>query len=101
MRPASPPPVVEETAIRSRRNADIDTFTSSLRAEEDEAPPRTGGAFLAGFATTTLLSLILIAVYVKAPEIAAIAPVMEGPLAMYASMVDQGRVAITGTITGG
>jgi hypothetical protein len=79
----------------------MDELTSSLRATEDAGNTKAGGAFLAGFATVTLISLILIAVYVKAPEIAAVAPAIKGPLALYGDLVDQGRMAISMGTSGG
>ena len=91
-------PVDEETRVRSRRMDEAEDLAASLR--EDEEPGRGGGAFLAGFATVTLLSLILIAVYVKAPDIAAIAPAAEGPLTSYANAVDSGRMALAALING-
>ncbi|MEM7544390.1 MAG: zinc-ribbon domain-containing protein [Pseudomonadota bacterium] len=94
--------VVEESLIpSSRRTEGIDALTASLRSDEDETDTRTGGAFLAGFATITLIALVLIAVYVKAPEIAQLAPAVKGPLTIYADMVDQGRLALAQATNGG
>lgn len=94
-------PVLEETAMRNPRRAELDELTASLRSEEDQISTRTGGAFLAGFATVTLLALVLIAVYVKAPDIVAMAPAAEGPLSAFSSLVDQGRMSIAQLATGG
>ncbi|MEM7271251.1 MAG: hypothetical protein AAF401_18600 [Pseudomonadota bacterium] len=41
-----------------------------------------------------VLAVILVAVYVKAPDLAAVAPAIEGPLNTYTAAVDQGRVAL-------
>lgn len=63
---------------------------------DDEPPRGHGGAFLGGFATVAFIGLLAIAAYVKAPEIAAAAPEVEGPLTTYAAIVDQGREALAG-----
>ena len=91
--------IVEETRVRSRRGTEPEDLAASLR-EADDGPSGGGGSFLAGFATVTLLALIMIAVYVKAPDIAALAPAAEGPLAAYAEAVNKGRVAIASFIGG-
>ena len=84
--------VLEETRVRSRRNSTPEDLAASLR--EDDAPSGGGGAFLAGFATVVLIALILIAVYVKAPDIAALSPAVEGPVTSYVGAVDKGRMAL-------
>ena len=73
-------------------------LAASLREADDDAPSG-GGAFLAGFATVTLAALIMIAVYVKAGDIAALAPSAEAPLAAYTQMVDKGRMALAAAIS--
>lgn len=92
--------VVEETRVRSRRRTEPEDLAASLRESDDGRSGGGSGAFLAGFATVTLLSLIMIAVYVKAPDIAALAPAAESPLKAYAAAVDQGRVALASLIGG-
>lgn len=102
------PPVVDATAAdfdavdepRDRNATDAQSLAASLRAAEHEQQTGGGGAFLAGFATVTLLALVAIAVYVKAPDIAALAPAAEGPLAGYANAIDQGRMALASLIKG-
>jgi len=94
-------PIVEMPPVRNNRSAELDELTSSLRSDDDVDSTKTGGAFLAGFASVTLLALILIAIYVKAPDIAELAPAAKGPLSAYASMVDQGRMSIAQLVTGG
>ncbi len=89
---ARPDPVVIEPPRARREAPDPAALAATLRAEPDG--PRAGGAFLAGFATVTFLALVLAAVYVKAPEIAEIAPAAKAPLTAYAAMVDEGRVAV-------
>ncbi len=79
---AAPPP----------RRAEPEALAATLRADDEE--PKAGGAFLAGFATMTLIGLILIAVYVKAPEIAELVPAVKGPLAAYVELVDQLRARV-------
>ena len=92
--------VVEATSVTSRIQPDPNDLSASLR-EPDEAPRSVGGgAFLAGFATVTFIALLMIAAYVKAPELAAMVPAAEGPIMAYAQMVDQGRVALA-QATGG
>jgi len=94
-------PVVEERALRGRHSEELDQLTASLRSAEDEPDMRSGGAFLAGFATVTLVALVLIAVYVKAPELAELAPAVKAPLAAYSDIVDQGRIALESVKSGG
>lgn len=89
---ARPDPVVIDPPRARRQAPDPETLAATLR-EEPEGP-RAGGAFLAGFATVTFLALILAAVYVKAPEIAEIAPATKAPLTAYAALVDEGRLAV-------
>ncbi|MEM7269744.1 MAG: zinc-ribbon domain-containing protein, partial [Pseudomonadota bacterium] len=57
---------VEQTRKRRRRTNDREDLADSLRELEEDRPPRTGGAFLAGFSTVAVLAVILVAVYVKA-----------------------------------
>lgn len=90
--------VIEETRVRSRNNAAPEDLAASLR--EDEDPKGAGGAFLAGFATVVLIALIMIAVYVKAPDIAALSPAVEGPVTAYVGAVDKGRMAIAALVNG-
>ena len=90
--------VIEETRVRSRHTVAHEDLTASLREEDD--PKGGGGAFLAGFATVVLVALILIAVYVKAPDIAALSPAVEGPVTAYDGAVDKGRMAIAAMVNG-
>lgn len=80
------------------RRAEPEALAATLRADDEE--PKAGGAFLAGFATMTLIGLILIAIYVKAPEIAALAPAAAEPLAAYTEAVDRARVAVAALAAG-
>lgn len=86
--------VLDETRVRRRKDEDRDELAASLREFEDDQPNRSGGAFLAGFSTVAVMAVILVALYVKAPDLAKIAPAMEGPLAGYTEMVNQGRFAL-------
>lgn len=87
-------PLVEETRVSTRRAAAPDELAASLRDPDDGPKGGGGGAFLAGFATVTLVALLLIAAYVKAPELAEMAPAASGPLEAYAAVVDKGRMAL-------
>lgn len=86
--------VLDETRVRRRKDESRDELAASLREFEDDQPNRSGGAFLAGFSTVAVMAVILVALYVKAPDLAKIAPAMEGPLAGYTEMVNQGRFAL-------
>lgn len=86
--------VVEETRVRRRKEESRDDLAASLHEVDDDRTNRTGGAFLAGFSTVAVMAVILIALYVKAPDLAKVAPAMEGPLAGYTEMVNQGRFAL-------
>lgn len=92
--------VVIEESPADERQAEAARLAASLRETEAESASGGGGAFLAGFATVTLLSLVAIAAYVKAPDIAEVLPAAAGPLASYADAVDQGRLAIAAFIRG-
>lgn len=86
--------VLDETRVRRRKDESRDELAASLREFEEDQPNRSGGAFLAGFSTVAVMAVILVALYVKAPDLAKIAPAMEGPLAGYTEMVNQGRFAL-------
>lgn len=86
--------VVDETRVRRRKDESRDDLAESLRELDEDQPNRSGGAFLAGFSTVAVMAVILIALYVKAPDLAKVAPAMEGPLAGYTEMVNQGRFAL-------
>ena len=86
--------VVEETRVRRRRDDGREDLAASLRELDEDQPGSSGGAFLAGFSTIAVMAVILIAVYVKAPDLAKLAPAMEGPLAGYTEIVNQGRFAL-------
>lgn len=86
--------VVEETRVRRRKDDGREDLAASLRELEEDQPSSSGGAFLAGFSTVAVMAVILIAVYVKAPDLAKLAPAMEGPLSGYTEIVNQGRFAL-------
>lgn len=86
--------VVDETRVRRRKEESRDDLADSLREMDEDQPNRSGGAFLAGFSTVAVMAVILIALYVKAPDLAKVAPAMEGPLAGYTDMVNKGRFAL-------
>ncbi len=86
--------VLEETRVRRRKDGTREDLAASLRELDDDEPPRTGGAFLAGFSTIAVMAVVLIALYVKAPDLAKLAPDFEGPLAGYTEMVNKGRFAL-------
>ncbi|MEO1613172.1 MAG: hypothetical protein AAFU55_12600, partial [Pseudomonadota bacterium] len=67
--------IVIEQHPSEDRQTEAAKLAASLRDTQAEAAETGGGgAFLAGFATVTLLSLVAIAAYVKAPDIAAALP---------------------------
>ncbi len=86
--------VLEETRVRRRKDETREDLAASLRELDDDQPSRTGGAFLAGFSTIAVMAVVLIALYVKAPDLAKLAPGFEGPLAGYTEMVNKGRFAL-------
>ncbi len=86
--------VLEETRVRRRKDETREDLAASLRELDDDEPPRTGGAFLAGFSTIAVMAVVLIALYVKAPDLAKLAPGFEGPLVGYTEMVNKGRFAL-------
>lgn len=89
---------VDETRVRRRRDEDRDELSASL-ADINQAPPqRSGGAFLAGFSTIAVLAVIGLGVYVKAGDIALVAPGAEPALSAFIGYVDQGRSALAGLI---
>lgn len=92
-REAPPTEAIEEARVRVRNGAKAEK-PSFDDADDLAMQPRSGGAFLAGFATVTLVALLMIAAYVKAPDIAAVLPAAEGPLDAYKGVVDQGRLAL-------
>lgn len=85
---------LDETRVRRRKDEHRDELAASLREWDEDEPNRTGGAFLAGFSTIAVMAVILVAIYVKAPDLAKIAPAMEGPLAGYTDIVNKGRFAL-------
>lgn len=97
--PDEPPASRAEAAAASV--AAVKGGRGAARGRGDERPPRSGGAFLAGFATVALLALVLIAVYAKAPEIAEMAPAAREPLAAYTELVDRGRMMLAEATGGG
>ncbi len=86
--------VLDETRVRRRRDVGREDLTASLRELDEDRPSSSGGAFLAGFSTVAVMAVILIAIYVKAPDLAQLAPAMEGPLSGYTELVNQGRFAL-------
>ncbi|MEM8755282.1 MAG: MJ0042-type zinc finger domain-containing protein [Pseudomonadota bacterium] len=76
------------------RSGDAKTEESFEDLNDPALRPQSGGAFLAGFATVTLVALLMIATYVKAPEIAEALPAAKAPLDAYTGVVDQGRLAL-------
>lgn len=86
--------VVEETRVSRRKEESREDLAASLRELDEDQQGRSGGAFLAGFSTIAVMAVILIAVYVKAPDLAKLVPAMEGPLAGYTDIVNQGRFAL-------
>ena len=89
---------VDETLVRRRRDEERDELAASLADINHAAPRQSGGAFLAGFSTVAVLAVIALGVYVKAGDIATLAPAAEPVLKTYTGLVDQGRVAIAGLI---
>jgi predicted Zn finger-like uncharacterized protein len=56
-----------------------------------EEPSRSGGAFMAGFALVASAALVAVVVYARHDGLAAAAPALSDPLAVYAEWVDARR----------
>ena len=111
-----PEPKPAPDAPRPRRELlpEIEEINSSLRAAgekravdqgavadtlvEDAAPP--SGGFRRGFVTVMLLVILLAALYIAAPILAAKVPALAGPLAAYVEGVDATRVWLDGLARG-
>lgn len=92
---------------------DIEEINSSLRADREdadaydaydtedpypEAPPVEGGGFRRGFLLVMALAVILLLVYIYAPQIAARLPAAEAVLADYVGFVDTLRAGLDGLV---
>lgn len=106
---AEPLPDINPGA-RSALLPDIEEINSSLRADADdpdsmnhsdgypEAMPHEGGGFRRGFLLVVLLAVILLLIYVYAPQIAARLPATEAVLADYTRFVDGLRASLDGIV---
>jgi len=103
-------------APRPRRELlpEIEEINSSLRAAgekravdqgavadtlDEDAAPRSGG-FRRGFVTVMVLVILLAALYIASPILAAKVPALAGPLAAYVEWVDATRVWMDGLAKG-
>lgn len=84
---------------------DIEEINSTLDADHDipsdaqqnaDASGRAPGGFRRGFMTTTLLAVMLLAIYVYSPVIAEKLPQVKSPLDSYVTFVDQARTGLNG-----
>lgn len=87
---------VDETRVRKRRDEDRDAMAASLEELQEDRTVSSGGAFLAGFSTIMVVAVVALGVYVKAPEIARVAPAAEAALTSYTQLVDRGRSVLSG-----
>jgi predicted Zn finger-like uncharacterized protein len=85
---ADPDPVVVPPAQPPRR-ASVREMTASFEPEPETSGG--GSAFMAGFATVTLLALAAIAVYANHQAVADAIPALAGPLERYAEAMDAAR----------
>jgi hypothetical protein len=101
-------------AMSSRRELlpDIEVINSTLRNDQSpsgvDADARkelgAGGAkkkkrnFKRGFLTMLLIAVILLLIYIYAPQIAQAVPALDGMLTGYVAWVDQLRIALDGQI---
>lgn len=85
---------VEETRVRRRVEDEREDLAQSLAELDEDQPVNSGGAFLAGFSTVAVLAVILIGVYIKAPDIVKVAPGAESALSSFTGFIDQGRLAL-------
>jgi predicted Zn finger-like uncharacterized protein len=94
-RPRAPQPAAAASPVEARADA-------LIRSLETEAAPQaaSGGAFMAGFATVSLLALAAVAVYARQDDLARALPAIAGPLADYAAFVDQAREALADGVAG-
>ena len=110
--PESPPDSDEGPDPGTRRNLlpDIDEINSSLASDstdstaldradlEDPVSPGPGG-FRRGFRLVILLAVIILLIYVFAPQIAQYVPALKAPLAAFVEMVNAARVWLDEQIT--
>jgi predicted Zn finger-like uncharacterized protein len=69
--------------------------------ETEEAPQAaSGGRFMAGFATVSLIALAAVAVYARHDDLARALPTLAGPLGDYVAFVDRAREALADGVAG-
>ncbi|WP_395004864.1 zinc-ribbon domain-containing protein [Cypionkella sp.] len=98
-------PVVGETPLtRADAFPEIETINSSLRSSTEKRvgeadgveaatkPESSGSGFRSGFALMLLLAVVLVAVYVMAPQIAQQIPAADAALTTFVQTVDAARI---------
>ena len=117
MAPAEAPVAMESPAGKGRKGSHvfpaIEEINSTLRAASDRAQdaedvvagtmPETRarrGAFRRGFVTLVSLAVIIVALYMLAPVIAAQVPALEGAARAYVAAVDAARIWLDGSLRG-
>lgn len=98
-------PADDEDYVPNRHSEARDTsaLTASLRDDEDDIRPASGGglaSFVGGFATSAVLVGLLAAVYLAAPSIVDAVPALETAMNGYTGVVDKGRTVL-GVLVGG
>lgn len=113
--PAAKAPVIEpavrDTDLRSRDTLpDIEDINSTLDAPDtpdetkidlglaEEIPVTSGGGFGRGFRLTLLLAVILVGVYILAPQITDLVPQAQGFMDGYVATGDNVRVTLEGAM---
>ncbi|MFK7752309.1 MAG: zinc-ribbon domain-containing protein [Sedimentitalea sp.] len=100
-----------ETGSRRGLLPDIEEINSTLRASGEAVAPAAVAAtaaavpvqrsgFARGFLLIVILAILLVLLYIGAPDIAAAVPALEGPLQSYVAIVDQARVWLDGALGG-
>lgn len=91
---------------------EIDDINTTLRASSERRPGEAGavadslpgqagkGAFRSGFTLVMVLAVLIVALYVMAPNLARQIPGLEGPLTSYVAAVDAARLWLDGVLQG-
>lgn len=94
-------PPSEIATARPEPGADNAAAAQMLAATlADDQPARSGGGFLAGFATVSVAALLALMAYVNHAEIAGALPITAEPLGRYVALIDQGRAALAEAVAG-
>lgn len=85
-------PAIEEINSSLRASSDRGGDAEDAVLPEEAAAAKSGGGFRQGFLTLVLLGVIVLALYVFAPLIAAKVPALAGAAAAYVAAVDTARL---------